>query len=120
MLRERHFNRCLTLIGALWFLEVAWVALPGDPTMAGTPWGAATFFGGLLFGTWMRVRAAYWFLVVSEGLTVASLATFGQLLGLAVIPLVLCTGARFALLLSRPVRSMIGESRDAAAVTSAT
>jgi hypothetical protein len=86
----------------------------------GTPWGAAAFFGGLLFGTWMRARPAYWFLVAGEGLTVASLATFGQLLGLAVVPLVLCTGARFALLLSRPVRSMIGESRSAAAITSAT
>lgn len=120
MLRQRHFNRCLALIGALWVLEVAWVALPGDPTTAGTPWGAAAFFGALLFGTWMRARPAYWFLVVSEGLTVASLATFGQLLGLAVVPLVVCTGARFALLLSRPVRSMIGESRSVAAIASAT
>jgi hypothetical protein len=119
MLRERHFNRCLILIGALWVLEVAWVALPSDPTTAGSPWGAAAFFGGLLFGTWMRARPAYWALVVSEALTVASLATFGQLLGPSVIPPLLGTGARFALLLSRPVRSLIGESRDAA-IASAT
>jgi hypothetical protein len=119
MLRERHFNRCLTLIGALWVLEIAWVALPGDPTTTGTPWGPAAFFLGLLFGTWMRARPAYWVLVVSEGLAVAFLATFGQLLGLLVIPLVLCTAARFVLLLSRPVRSLIGESRDAA-ITPAT
>ena len=97
MLRVRHFNRCLTFIGALWVREVAWVALPGDPTTAGAPWGAAAFFGGLLFGTWRRARPAYWGLVASEGLTVASLAAFGQILGLAVIPLVLCTarGWRF-------------------------
>jgi hypothetical protein len=120
MLRERHFSRCLALIGVLWMLELAWVALPGDPTTSAAPWGAALFFGGLLFGTWLRARPAYWFLVLSEALALTSLATFGQLLGLAVLPLLVLTGARLALLLARPIRSMVGKPRYRASITPAT